>query len=484
MNIKVLGKNIVIYSIGNIALRAVSVLLIPLYTRYLSVENYGLLDICIITIQILVIFMSLGMPQSLIRYYKGCEKKEEIGALYTTSFSINLLGGIVLIFLMWIFTRPFSRLIFGGKVYIYILLIVTFISLVRSLSVLSLSFFRAKNKALTYSIFAVIIMIGLLITNVIFVVYLKRGVLGILYSNLIVYGCAALFIGIYILSKHRPKISISISKKLFSFGSPLIFSMSGWFILHMSSRYFLAHYSGLGEVGIYGLGYRIATILLILVVMPFQLAFGPFIFSQERDPKLKEKISRVFTYLLLILFFSSWGTALISRNIIQILAPPEYNESYFVILLILPAIISMGIYYWAASLLHLMKKTKLLALIIISSAIVNIILNILLIPKYGWHGAAVSTNISIFLATFSNFFFGVKYYKIEFEISRLYKMGMSFFVLVGVLIFSIQFSSLLYYFMNGFTCLVIFIILFKSKFLCDNERKYLQDVLLKVRSKR
>jgi O-antigen/teichoic acid export membrane protein len=281
--------------------------------------------------------------------------------------------------------------------------IINFNSAAHSLSNLSFSYFRAKNEAFRYSLLAVLIMMGLLIADIFFVVLLKKGVNGVLYSQLLIYWLGALFIGVYIHSRHYLRLVLSAIRKLFSFGFPLIFSMVGWFILNMSSPYFLAHYSGLKEVGIYGLGYRISAVLMIVIVMPFQLAFGPYVFSLEKNAELKEKISRIFSYLLLGLFFSIWATALLAKTLIRVIAPPEYQEAYAAILAILPAIFLTGVYYWAASLLHLVKKTKWIGLIIVASALLSIFLNIWLVPKYGWPGAAASTVIAVFAAVFSPF---------------------------------------------------------------------------------
>lgn len=479
MDIKHLGKNIGIYSIGNAALRSVSFLLIPVYTRYLSVENYGLLDICIVTIQILIIFTGLGMPQSLIRFYNESKIKNEIGTIYSTSLSLNLMGCTAIILIILVSNQSLSKLIFKSD-YISLLFIVGMVSIARSLTHLSLSFYRARNRAVQYAIFAFIIMVGLIIFNIIFVVLLRKGIFGILYSNLIIYGLSAVLLGFFVLRRYKPKISFSLPKKLISYGTPLIFSMSGWFVMHMSSRYFLAYYFGLEEVGVYGLGYRIVTILQIVIVMPFQLAYGPFIFSNEHNPELRDKISRIFTYLLVLLFLSTWGMAVLSRVIIRIIAPPEYYQASNVILAILPSIVALGVYYWAGNLLHLERKTKIIGFIVVGSALINLVLNYALIPRFGWLGAAFATNVSFFLCMFLNLYFGLKYRRVDFEKVRLRRLVFSFSFLIVVLILSLRLSYLLYFMVNGGAFLLILFFLYLSKFLFEEEKIYFSRTFCKI----
>lgn len=482
LRLALLGKNIGIYSFGNIALRAASFLLIPIYTRYLSVDNYGILDICIITMQILIVFMNLGMPQSLVRFYREHEIEEKTGSLITSSLTINIIGCFLFSIVILLLRHPLSQLIFGQD-FSSILVLVCFVSMVRSLTQSSLSYFRAKNQAFFYSAIALAIMVGLLALNIIFVIVLKKGILGILQSYLVVYGLAAVCVSALILLKTKPKISLTVALKLLVFGLPLILSMSGWFIIQMSSRYFLANFSGLTEVGIYGLGDRIVNILQIVIVMPFQLAFGPFIFSQEKDPKLKSKISSILTYLLVLLFASTWLTGFFAKLIFQIIAPPEYKQAHMVVLLMLPSIVALGVYYWAASLLHLVKKTLLIGVFITSAAILNIILNLWLIPKYGWHGAAISTNLSIFLAVALHLIFGLKFNNVALENQRLFRLTFAFVVLCAILIIFLRSNDLIYYGVNGCGFILVTVLLYNSKFLNEKEKNLIKTAISRLRKR-
>jgi O-antigen/teichoic acid export membrane protein len=481
MTIKQLLKFTIIYGVGNAAIRAVTFLLIPLYTRNLSMENYGLLETCMTSMQVLEIVMGLGLIQSLVRYYKEYELRAEIATIFSTSFGLNFLAGIFLLLFLWVLRLPFSKLFFGGKVYLWILLMVGLISLPRSLNLLCISFYRAQNKAFTTSVLSLSVTVGIVISSIILVGFLKKGLAGALYSNLIVHTVATLGIGLFIFLKNKKlKFSYHVSKKILSFGFPLVFGMAGWFILYMANRYFLAYYSGFKEVAIYGLGYRVASVLEILVINSFQLAFGPYVFSQEGDPEIKPKISRIFTYLLPVLFFSTWAMALFSRDIIKILAPSAYSESFLAILLILPAIIFRGIYYWAASLLNLTNKTKIIGILLTGAAVMSIFLNRMLIPKYGWYGAALSTDLSIFLTTALTLIFGLKYYPIDFEKKRLIKITLQFVLQAAVLIITLQLPHFFYYLVNIMVFLFATIILYSSNFLLENEKRYLKRLVLKL----
>lgn len=432
--------------------------------------------------QILIVFMTLGMPQSLVRFYREHEIEEKTGSLFTTSIIINLFGCLVFSIVILLLLNPISQLIFNQN-YSSILILMCLVSVARSVTQSSLSYFRAKNQAFLYSVIALVVMVGLMALNIIFVIILRKGIVGILQSYLIVYGSAAICISAIVFLKTKPNFSWSLAKKLLYFGLPLILSMSGWFIIQMSSRYFLVNYSGLAEVGIYGLGYRIVTILQIVIVMPFQLAFGPFIFSHEQEPELKAKISSILTYLLILLFASTWAIGFLAKLIIRIIAPPEYQQAYFVVLLMLPSIVALGVYYWAASLLHLKKKTLLIGFFITGSAIFNVLLNLWLIPKYGWFGAAISTNISIFGAVALHLIYGLKLNRVELEKKRLFRLIFAYVVLCALLIFFLHFNDFVYYFVNGCSFILVTILLYNSKFLNVEEKKWIKTSIARLKKR-
>ena len=95
MSLSLLGKNTTIYSLGNIILRVGAFLLIPIYTNYLSIEDYGILASLFITIEVLVIVMNGGMKNSLVRFFDEYYKKKNADQLIGTSVLINIVGGIV-----------------------------------------------------------------------------------------------------------------------------------------------------------------------------------------------------------------------------------------------------------------------------------------------------------------------------------------------------------------------------------------------------
>ncbi len=146
-----------------------------------------------------------------------------------------------------------------------------------------------------------------------------------------------------------------------------------------------------GKVAVYGLGYKVGLIVQIAIIVPFQLAWGPYVFTKfdsDKEESIKD-FSLVFTYLLLS--FSLAGLFLItfSEEIIFILGSNKYPQAIQVVPLIIFAYLFNSIYYWAGNLLHLAKKTTWLSMIVFSMALFNLILNYLFVPAWGWLASAI-----------------------------------------------------------------------------------------------
>jgi len=275
-------------------------------------------------------------------------------------------------------------------------------------------------------------------------------------------------------------------KTLLGFGFPLVFSMFGWLIINSSDRYFLAYFHDLAEVGTYALGFKIGLIAQMAVVTPFQLAWGPYMFSMHKSLKdnAKTSFSQIFTYLLTAFCFIGLGVYLFSGTLIEIFGSGKYPEATKVVPYVLFAYLFTGIYYWAANFLHLKNKTSLISLIVFGMAAINLLLNWLLIPTLGWRGAAWATLISVSGTGMLTLIAAQFVYPIKFEHQRLMKLSLVSIMIISIDSFvevkpqgiNILFSSIL--------LLCFLLLLWILGFFTQNEKSILIAYLKKILSKK
>ena len=179
----------------------------------------------------------------------------------------------------------------------------------------------------------------------------------------------------------------------------------------MSDRIFLENYFTLSEVGVYSLAYKIAG-LVLLIVTSFGMAYRPLFFklANMQDKKQGKKMIYKFNYLFLIIFIVlGFSVSLISKEIMSLLFSEEYSSAY----LYIPLIVVSYLFSFSAGLVaRFYEQSKAMIInmyIFLGIAALNILINFLLIPKYGAYGAAIATIISLLIGFVIGYIYAKKY---------------------------------------------------------------------------
>ncbi len=418
--IKLAFKNTAIYSIGNITTKIIGIILLPLYTAHISVSDYGILGILEISILILTQVLMFGQHQAYIRFYCKEENKSNKRDPLFTLF-LFLFGLVLLINLFGhVFAENISRLFYNPKTFqLYIHLSLIIIAL-RLINKLFLSSFRARGKALLFALSNISKLVCTLGFNVYFVAFLRIGVKGILYSYIIGETVLLIILLPQIISSIKFEIDLNILKKSLIFGFPLIFSALAGMLLNMGDRYILKFLGNYREVGLYNLGYKVASVLTIFLIQSFQLGLQPIAYSMYQKKGDKRFYSKMLTYSMFVLTWAGLGLAIIGKELIKTLAlNPDYWLAYTIVPYIIFGLLFSGARTVVNIGLYITHKTSSIALNTIFAAVLNIILNFLLIPKYHMLGAAYATIISFIVLYFLSYRAAQKQYKIPYENKKL-----------------------------------------------------------------
>ncbi len=479
MSLKLFGKNTVVYAIGNVGIRAVSFILIPIYTHSLSIRDYGLLATLLLTIEFMLIGMNCGMRPALVRFTKEYEKTNRLAFLLGTSCMMNVAGGLVITGISLTFLIPvFRRVLHSDDVY-FLIGMVCCISLMQSLCIHLIDYYRAQNKSIKYMIAGLVTAGVILISSYIFLYILRMGIRGALFAKLTTYALILLLISSNVLSGTGFKISFRLIPSLMKFGFPLIFSMSSELVIVGAGIYILSLFSGLETVAIYSLGQKLAMVLAMVLILPFQLSFQPFIFANLNSPQIKKQVSQLLTYLVLAISGVSFCILVGSRFILPYIGT-EYTSAYKVILLLLPGIAFIGIYYFAETLLTAVKKTSIIGLTMTICTICSVILNYILIKSINQYGAIIVTNATFTIAGLSLFIIGWKKFPIPFELKRL---GMAIGLFLAVILLNVallRVNNSNYYLISTISVCAMGCILHFSSFYNEQEKMLLRKVVKKV----
>jgi len=416
---KRLSGQTVIYGLGDAVIKAIAFFLIPLYTRVLTKEEVGIIALINIIELILLFILSWSLNSAVLKVFHDLKTDTERRAIFSTALIFVSVIAIVVLSLLFVNAESMSQIIFKSTekaIYLKFTFGTVFFNLIR---LLGLSYLRALEKPVHYSVLNIIHFSLLVSLNVLHVLFLKQSILGVVKSSLITASALFIIVLITVFKNVRFVFSIPILKSLLKFGMPMVpGAIAGW-ALTVSDRYLLNEFGSPADVGLYDIAYKFGMIINMILVMPFRTAWLPFVFSIKNDKNADNIYSVTLTYFLLVATFVFLFISLFAREIIILVSTSAYLPGVNAIPLIALAYIFYGIYYIVD--IGVLLKVKTIYYTIISGigAAVNIGLNIIMIPKMGMIAAAINTAVAYFLILVLMYLISKKLYPVIYETKRL-----------------------------------------------------------------
>lgn len=390
-----LVKNTAYYAIGNFTSKAVNFLLLPIYTAYLTPEEYGTVSSVQVLSGVLLILLTLGLERAIYRlFFDYDDEKRQKNFLGTVAISISVTS-LAICGLLFLINDPVSGIYKSIEFYPYFAygIITAFFMTYEMVPTIA---FQVKEKGKNYLYLSLTILIFRVLPVIWYVVFLNEGAVGMLKGAMIGNGLTLLFLIPITIKQINICFDLSIFKSTLRYCLPFIpMILSAW-VVNMSDRIFIEQYYSTKEVGIYSLGYKIGEAVKFLSVS-ILMAYNPLFFKLANSldqKKAKEKLYKINSIIVFVVLYITFIVAFFSKDIIDLLFSSEYRDAYKII-----PIIALGFFFvQLISLQNLSfyqtKKTVTIMTLNIITAIINIILNFLLISKYSYFGAAVSTVIT------------------------------------------------------------------------------------------
>lgn len=402
--------------------RSIGFLLIPLYTHYLTPADYGTLELLDLTSYVVGMLAAMGISNSLIRFYYEYPDKEKKDQVISVSLITIVAVSLVFFVISASFSKQISNLVFRSPDYFRMFQII-FASMVFNLSnQIPMTVLRIEEKSILFITFSIIRTALILTLNIVFIVYFKMGIMGILLSGLIVTAGMGIYLLVYQIRRIKISYSFAMLKPMLKYGIPLAWSTFGMFIVNFADRFFLQRLATMNELGLYSLAYRFGFMPSIIVMGPFLFVWAPKRFDLVKEPNAKSIYSTIFTYLAFLLIYTGLGICLLIKDVIIIVADPEFYEAYKYVAVILTAYVLNGAVAYVQFGIHLAKKTRFLAYATLMTAAINIVANIVLIPVLHAWGAALATLLSYLFLLSYTFIISQRFYNVQYEYGRIMKM--------------------------------------------------------------
>jgi O-antigen/teichoic acid export membrane protein len=388
---KKLASNTVTFAIGTFSSKFLVFLMLPLYTRALSSAQYGQIDLVVQTCSILIPLASAGIMNSVIRFgLDSSANKKNV-------FSIGLLAVLIGFTLLWLAWPVFMNIGFlsGYVLYIYLFIFAA------ELQSLCSNFIRSQEYVRLYAFDGVMRTVLTIALNVLFLVILHWGVVGYLLATIGPNVVSAIFLflaaRLYRFFSLRDIDKSAVSDML-KYALPLIPTTVSIWIVNISDRYILSYLIGNEANGLYAIAYKVPAIISIVAAL-FMDAWQISSVNEYKEKDAEGFFSKVFSVYGSLVFLASSAIIAFTKLITNILVSSGFYGAWaYMPVLVLAAVFSCFATFLSSIYMNEKKSGHVLMTTAVS-AVINIILNFLLIPMYGIQGAGISTLIS-YLAMF------------------------------------------------------------------------------------
>jgi O-antigen/teichoic acid export membrane protein len=375
------------------------IILLPILTKNMSVGDYGIWAQIVITIEMIPLLMSLGLSGSMVRFMPSVKTRDKLQDMFYSFLAIITLTGLFASLLIYIKSEQVAGLLFGDNV--IIVEILSLIVFFKTLQNFLLNYFRATQQIKKHSMLTVTTNI-LLLLFVSFFVLQGEGIMGaskgLLLSSFIILVITLILI--------IPNLGLKLPKfrgfrEYLAFGIPTISSIMSKWIINSSDRYVISGFLGTSAVGYYSPGYALGNILQMFVApLNFML---PMILSKHYDENNMEEVKMYLSYslkyFLAIGIPAAFGVSLLSRPLLEILSTPEIAEQgYFITPFVALSALLLGVFAVLGNVVMVVKKTKVIGTIWVIASVLNLGLNMLLVPYIGIIAAAATTLLSFTFA--------------------------------------------------------------------------------------
>jgi len=473
-------KHSSIYIFGMILSKAVSFILLPLYTRYLTPEDYGVLGLIYMTSDVLTMLLAMGLTASVLRFYSAEEIQENKNKVISTALIAGSILFVGIFGILSFYAGLTSQIVFGSTDYTPHCRLMYFTMVLFATIEVPLAYLRASARSFEFVIINTVRLVLQLGLNIWFIVFLGQGVLGVLYSTLITFVVISAYLVFMTIKSCGFHFSFEMFKKMIVYGFPLIFAEVGAFIITFSNRYILNAYSTLTEVGLFNLGYKFGMVVTMMFLIPFHQHWAAEMFEIDKRSDKERAFARVFTMVMGISLILLFGVSVYVREVIKVMSNPEYLDAYKVVPIICLAYFFSGMMDYVQLGVLIKKRTKYVAYSTAVAAGICLLLNFALIPYFGMYGAAGAT-VAAFLARFIlTYIWSQKLYPLKYEWSRIIVL---FFYTAVILLASLYFSfdNAVYGFAKDTLFLAVYLVVVYLAWLNPNERQLAVQILKKPR---
>jgi O-antigen/teichoic acid export membrane protein len=419
-------KHAAFYGLAALLVQAGGFVLLPIYLRCLTPEEYGLLEVVgrlAETMGTCLLFS--GFRQALMTFYQQTgdesERRKVVSATFLLVGGSCFAGGAAAL----LFSPSLGRWLApdlasdSGATAPFLLRLAVLGILLEPLCLIPLALVQARTESTVYAV----VVLGQFLVRValciLLVRYLHWGVMGTLTATAATGALFGLTLSARELSKGAAWPGLRQLRELLAFSLPMLPGGACFFVLHHGDRFFLLHYCSTGEVGLYGLGYKLAMVVGSFSLAPLYMVWSARMYAVAEKPGAGIVFGRVFTRILAAYLFVGLGLCLFAEEVVLVLGGPSYRAAAAIV----PAVVFACFFQSASSLMdagfYVRRRTGIKLALTLATTVVMLVLYRALIPVWSSHGAALATLGGFCFLASITFFVTQRLFPVQYEWFRL-----------------------------------------------------------------
>lgn len=419
--IKELLNHGLIYGLTSSMQSILGFVLLPILTAYYTPEEYGIYSIILLVSALSSAFFYFGASSALARFYFEEDSDLYRKKIASSALFVTLAGALLLILVSVIFGNYLSVLLFDYNIYyLHIVLAccgAAFTFLLHLMTLL-LRYQKRSGLFMKVTLFGVLLNFG--ITYILLSTY-SYGLLAPLYGTLLSSMLCFFLILVNKLSDFTVKLQSSYTSKILNFGLQASASGFLFYFLDYIDRLILKELVPMSDVGIYSLGYKIAAVINVMLILPFSLIWAPMRMEYVSNNNNQEFTEKIFSYLSMTGFILISISILFAEDLMSLVfVNKEFSDAAKVFPVIMLAFLFYGFQNIIDLGIHLTNKIYFFSIVALIVIAFNVIMNYWLIPYFGYMASAYVTCFTYIISTSLIYLISYRYYKIKLEWYRIW----------------------------------------------------------------
>jgi O-antigen/teichoic acid export membrane protein len=415
-NLRKVARDLLVYGAGDLLLRATAFITLPIYTRILTPTDFGAWALLTSAVSLVAALLILGGDSAYARYFFEAKTLEERRVLTSTWFAFLALWSVAIVVVAVPFGPALSRSMLDTDKWSLVVVLMLLTAPVALTNTMLAQALRNEFRPKLFTVLNVLSAAATVILSIVFAAGFGWGLTGLAAGGLA--GAAVLVPARIWSARHllRPVFSRPLLARLLRFGIPLVPATIAWWIFDLSDRIVLGKLSTLDQVGLYSVANGVTSVLAVFVGSLGQ-AWSPHAIRlyEEQPAETPRLYGQMLTYILVAFGVLAVGVTTFAHELLSVIAAPQFEGAARAVGPLALAFVAYASIQVTAMGISLKKKTGYLALFAWLAALLNLGLNLALVPRFGMIASAWATFASYACLTIGYFFVSQRLWRVSVE---------------------------------------------------------------------